>query len=164
MRNSVNAVIDAFDGTVTAHLADPRDPLVLTLAKAFPGIFQPLDAMSRDLRAHLRYPEDLLRVQTDLYVTYHMPEPDVFYHRGDQGRGVWRQISRWARRGSEVVRAHLLVIPMEGSLFSVQALCLRAEGGGIPEMRRVVVTHETQVVVEEAVGAGLRRLLGGGGG
>src|SRR5437868_8157975 len=59
MRNSVKVVIDAFDGTVTAYLADPRDPLVLTLAKVFPGIFQPLDAMSKDLRAHLRYPEDL---------------------------------------------------------------------------------------------------------
>src|SRR5213075_351522 len=58
MRNSVKVVIDAFDGTVTAYVADPRDPLVLTLAKVFPGIFQPLDAMSRDLRAHLRYPED----------------------------------------------------------------------------------------------------------
>src|SRR5256886_6923116 len=42
-----------------SYLADPRDPLVLTLAKVFPGIFQPLDAMSKDLRAHLRYPEDL---------------------------------------------------------------------------------------------------------
>src|SRR2546430_7823488 len=57
MRNSVKVVIDAFDGTVTAYLADPRDPLVLTLTKVFPGIFQPLDAMSADLRAHLRYPE-----------------------------------------------------------------------------------------------------------
>src|SRR2546425_317361 len=84
MRNSVKVVIDAFDGTVTAYLADPRDPLVLTLAKVFPGIFQPLDAMSADLRAHLRYPEDLFRVQTDLYATYHMAEPDVFYHREDQ--------------------------------------------------------------------------------
>src|SRR2546428_4476096 len=85
MRNSVKVVIDAFDGTVTAYLADPRDPLVLTLAKVFPGIFQRLDAMSADLRAHLRYPEDLFRVQTDLYATYHMAEPDVFYHREDQG-------------------------------------------------------------------------------
>src|SRR5438034_2525210 len=84
MRNSGKVVIDAFDGTVTAYVADPRDPLVLTLAKVFPGIFQPLDAMSRDLRAHLRYPEDLFRVQTDLYATYHMAEPDVFYHREDQ--------------------------------------------------------------------------------
>src|SRR5881398_1084851 len=81
MRNSVKVVIDAFDGTVTAYLADPRDPLVLTLAKVFPGIFQRLDAMSADLRAHLRYPEDLFRVQTDMYATYHMSEPEIFYHQ-----------------------------------------------------------------------------------
>src|SRR5207247_322854 len=84
MRNSVKVVIDAFEGTVTAYLADRRDPLVLTLAKVFPGIFQPLDAMSADLRAHLRYPEDLFRVQTDMYATYHMSEPEIFYHRDDQ--------------------------------------------------------------------------------
>src|SRR2546426_744624 len=84
MRHSVKVVIDAFDGTVTAYLADPRDPLVRTLAKVFPGIFQPLDAMSADLRAHLRYPEDLFRVQTDMYATYHMAEPEIFYHREDQ--------------------------------------------------------------------------------
>src|SRR5439155_11706179 len=81
MRNSVKVVIDAFDGTVTAYLADPRDPLVLTLAKVFPGIFQPLDAMSKDLRAHLRYPEDLFHVQADMYATYHMSEPEIFYHQ-----------------------------------------------------------------------------------
>src|SRR5437016_12984152 len=56
LRNSVKVVIDAFDGTVTAYLADPRDPLVLTLAKAFPGISRPLDAMPADSRAPLRYP------------------------------------------------------------------------------------------------------------
>jgi uncharacterized protein len=75
MRNSVKVVIDAFDGTVTAYLADPRDPLVLTLQKVFPGIFQPLAAMPPDLRAHLRYHEDLFRVQTYMYATYHMAEP-----------------------------------------------------------------------------------------
>src|SRR2546422_10659974 len=84
MRTGVKVGIDAFDGTVTASLADPRDPLVRTLAKVFPGIFQPLDAMSADLRAHLRYPEDLFRVQTDMYATYHMAEPEIFYHREDQ--------------------------------------------------------------------------------
>src|SRR5207253_10496077 len=54
------------------------------VAKVFPGIFQPLDAMSRDLRAHLRYPEDLFRVQTDLNATYNMSEPEIYYHREDQ--------------------------------------------------------------------------------
>src|SRR6266481_4541796 len=111
MRNSVKVVIDAFDGTVTAYLADPHDPLVLTLAKVFPGIFQPLDAMSRDLRAHLRYPEDLFRVQTDLYATYHMSEPDVFYHREDQ----WQKpvLSRPGERPDPFLRHIVMRLPEE---------------------------------------------------
>src|SRR3989449_3458609 len=64
MRNSVKVVIDAYDGTVTAYLADSTDPLVRTFAKIFPGIFQPLDGMPADLRRHLRYPEDLFRIQS----------------------------------------------------------------------------------------------------
>src|SRR5258708_28393512 len=84
MRNSVKVVIDAYDGSVTAYQADAADPLVRTFAKIFPGIFHPLDSMPADLRAHLRYPEDLFHVQTELYGTYHMPEPDIFYHREDQ--------------------------------------------------------------------------------
>src|SRR5437763_5739779 len=75
LRNSAKVVIDAYDGSVTTYLADPRDPLVLTLTKVFPGIFQPLDAMPADLRVHLRYPEDRFRVQTDMYATYHMAAP-----------------------------------------------------------------------------------------
>jgi len=246
MRNSVKVVIDAFDGTVTAYLADPRDPLVLTLAKVFPGIFQRLDAMSADLRAHLRYPEDLFRVQTDMYATYHMSEPEIFYHQEDQwqkpvlsrpgerpdpflrhivmrlpeerqaefilmvpftprgkdnlaswmvarndgehyGRlvlyrfpkqslvygptqivnrinqdtDISRQVSLWDQRGSEVIRGHLLVIPIEESLIYVQPLYLRAEGGRIPEMKRVVVAHQNRVVMEETLEAGLARLFGG---
>src|SRR5204862_5788874 len=68
------------------------------------------------------------------------------------------------QRGSEVIRGHLLVIPIEESLIYVQALYLRAEGGRIPEMKRVVVAHENQVVMEETLEAGLTRLFGGGGG
>ena len=81
MRNSVKVVIDAYDGSVTAYQADVADPLVRTFAKIFPGIFHPLDSMPADLRAHLRYPEDLFHIQTELYGTYHMAEPDIFYHR-----------------------------------------------------------------------------------
>src|SRR2546422_1045205 len=84
MRNSVKVVIDAYDGSVTAYQADSADPLVRTFAKIFPGIFHPLDSMPADLRAHLRYPEDLFHIQTELYGTYHMAEPDIFYHREDQ--------------------------------------------------------------------------------
>ena len=84
MRNSVKVVIDAYDGTVDAYLADPGDPIIRTYAAIFPGIFKPLASMPADIRRHLRYPGDLFRLQTDLHATYHMVEPDAFYHREDQ--------------------------------------------------------------------------------
>ncbi|MGH7529018.1 MAG: UPF0182 family protein [Gemmatimonadales bacterium] len=247
MRNSVKVVIDAFEGSVTAYLAEPGDPLVRTFAKIFPGIFQPLDSMPAELRAHIRYPEDLFRIQSDLYATYHMAEPRIFYHREDQWqkpvlsivperpelfvrhivmrlpgerqaefilmvpftpRGkdnlaswmvarndgdhygelvvyrfpkqslvfgptqivnrinqdteIARQVSLWDQGGSQVVRGNLLVIPIEESLIYVMPLYLRAEGGRIPELKRVVVAHENRVVMEETLDEGLSRLFGGG--
>jgi len=84
MRNSVKVVIDAYEGTVKAYVAAPYDPLIRTWEKIFPGIFQPLDSMPADLRAHLRYPDEIYRVQTQLYTIYHMDSPVDFYHREDQ--------------------------------------------------------------------------------
>ena len=249
MRNSVKVVIDAFDGGVTAYLADPADPLIRTFAKIFPGIFQPLDSMPADLRAHLRYPEDLFHLQSELYGTYHMAEPGIFYHREDQWqkpvlsiaperadqfvrhivmrlpeerqaefilmvpftpRGkdnlaswmvarndgehygelvvyrfpkqslvfgptqivnrinqdteIARQVALWDQGGSQVIRGNLLVIPIEESLIYVMPLYLRAQGGRIPELKRVVVAYQNRVVMEETLEEGLSQLFGRGAG
>src|SRR5207244_10750761 len=74
---------------------------------------------------------------------------------------LFRSISLWDQRGSEVIRGNLLVIPIEESLLYVQPLYLRAEGGRIPELKRVVVAYLNQVVMEETLEAGLARLFGG---
>lgn len=246
LRNSVKVVIDAYDGDVTAYLADSTDPLALTLSKAFPGILKPLAGMPADLRAHLRYPEDLFRLQSEMYATYHMAEPEIFYHREDQWQkpvlsqaaerpelfmrhmimrlpeeeraefifmtpftprgkdnlASWmvarndaehygellvyrfpkqslvfgpaqivnrinqdtefaRQISLWDQGGSQVIRGNLLVIPIEESLVYVQPIYLRAEGGRIPELKRVVVAYQNRVVMEATLEEGLARLFGG---
>ncbi|MDQ3699244.1 MAG: UPF0182 family protein, partial [Gemmatimonadota bacterium] len=244
LRNSVKVVIDAYDGDVQAYLSDPADPMIRTLARIYPGLLHPLGDMPADLRAHLRYPEDLFAAQTALYATFHMTDPETFYHRedqwqvpaglgGDEGEGsmrhivmrlpgegepefilmrpftprqkdnlaawmvarndgehygklvayrfprqslvfgpaqivnrinqdteVARQVSLWDQRGSEVIRGELLVIPIEESLIYVQPLYLRAEGGRIPELKRVIVAHESRVAMEETLEAGLRRLFG----
>ena len=102
-------------------------------------------------------------------VLYRFPKQSLVYgptqivNRINQDTEISRQISLWDQRGSEVIRGHLLVIPIEESLIYVQPLYLRAEGGRIPEMKRVVVAHENQVVMEETLEAGLTRLFGGGG-
>jgi len=88
--------------------------------------------------------------------------PAQIVNRINQDTEVARQISLWDQRGSEVIRGELLVIPIEESLIYVQPLYLRAQGGRIPELKRVVVAHENQVAMEETLEAGLARLFGGG--
>jgi uncharacterized membrane protein (UPF0182 family) len=87
--------------------------------------------------------------------------PAQIVNRMTQDAEVARQISLWDQRGSEVIRGELLVIPIEESLIYVQPLYLRASGGRIPELKRVVVAHESQVAMEETLEAGLAVLFGG---
>ena len=248
MRNSAKIVIDAYDGSLKAYISAPADPVIRTWARIFPGIFAPLDSIPADLRAHLRYPDELYRIQAGLYTTYHMDAPEDFYHREDQWQipvvdetggsvpfmrhiimrlpeesqaefvymvpftprgkdnlAAWmvarndgaeygrlrvyrlsrqtlvfgptqienrinqnteisRQVSLWDQRGSEVIRGDLLVIPIESSLLYVQPLYLRAEGGRIPELKRVVVAYQNQVVMQETLEGGLAELFGGAAG
>ena len=84
IRNSVKVVIDAYDGTTDFYVADPADPIIQTWQRIFPAMFKPLSAMPDDLRQHIRYPEDYFLIQADMYRTYHMTDPAVFYNREDQ--------------------------------------------------------------------------------
>lgn len=249
MRNSVKVTIDAYNGTVTAYVADPRDPVAQAWGSAFPGVLRPLAEMPADLRAHVRYPEDLYRAQTDLYRIYHMNDATTFYHREDEWQipqidnvgdrvapfmrriimrlpeetgeefifmtpytprqkdnlAAWmvarsdgdaygqlrvysfprqslvfgprqvvnrinqdpeisRQFALWDQRGSQVIRGELLVIPIGPALLYVQPIYLRAEGGRIPELTRVVVAYQNQVVMAESLGQALELLFGPGAG
>jgi uncharacterized membrane protein (UPF0182 family) len=83
IRNSVKAVVDAYNGTVSLYVSDPEDPVVQVYAQAFPTLFQPLKAMPEDLRAHIRYPQDMFEIQARIYSTYHMQDPQVFYNKED---------------------------------------------------------------------------------
>jgi uncharacterized protein len=244
LRNSVKLVIDAYHGSLTAYVSAPGDPLIQTWSRIFPGIFVSMDSMPADLRAHIRYPEDIYRIQTNLYTTYHMDVVEDFYHREDQWQiptvakneesvafmrhiimqlpeeknaefiymvpftprgkdnlAAWmvarndgdvygklrvyrlsrqslvfgprqienrinqnteiaRQVSLWDQRGSQVIRGDLLVIPIKESVLYVQPLYLRAEGGRIPELKRVVVAYQNQVVMRETLEEGLAELFG----
>ena len=83
IRNSIKAVVDAYDGTVSFYQADPDDPIVKTYAKIFPKTFHPLSDMPKSLVPHLRYPEDIFSLQTAVYTTYHMDDPQIFYNKED---------------------------------------------------------------------------------
>lgn len=246
MRNSVKVLIDAYTGDTRAYLADPDDPMIRTLGRIYPGLLRPMSEMPEDVRAHVRYPGVLFAAQSALYGTFHMTNPETFYHREDQWQvpagaagsspgetfmrhlvmrlpgetdpefilmrpftprqkdnlAAWmvarndgehygklrvyrfprqslvfgpaqivnrinqdtevaRQITLWDQRGSEVIRGELLVIPIEESLIYVQPLYLRAQGGRIPELKRVVVAHESRVAMDSTLELGLARLFGG---
>jgi uncharacterized membrane protein (UPF0182 family) len=83
IRNSVKIVIDAYNGTVTFYVVDAADPIAATYRRIFPALFRPFDAMPADLQRHIRYPEDLFRIQAQQYRAYHMDSPEVFYNRED---------------------------------------------------------------------------------
>ncbi|MDQ6616373.1 MAG: UPF0182 family protein [Actinomycetota bacterium] len=79
VRNSVKVVIDAYNGSMKFYVMDPSDPIIQTYEKSFPELFTPAGQMDPGLRAHLRYPEDLFRVQTNMFGRYHLPTADDFY-------------------------------------------------------------------------------------
>jgi uncharacterized membrane protein (UPF0182 family) len=83
IRNSVKVVVDMYDGTVLFYVMDADDPVLAVYRRAFPGVFKDLSQLSGDLKLHLRYPEDLFSIQADLYRTFHMTPPQVFYNQED---------------------------------------------------------------------------------
>jgi uncharacterized protein len=246
IRNSVKIVVDAYNGTTDYYLADPQDPLALTLAKIFPGLLKPLDAMPAGLRKHIRYPETIFALQASMYSTYHMTTPGVFYNKEDQwdvpaidvdgnpqlmqpyytvmripgeqhaefiqmlpftprrkdNLAAWMvarsdpdhygqlevfqfpkqkvvygprqivarinqdqeispQITLWNQQGSQVIQGTLLVIPIEESLLYVRPLYLKASDGKIPELKRVIVAYQNQIVMSDTLESALDRIFGG---
>jgi uncharacterized protein len=83
LRNSVKVMVDAYDGSVTFFVVDAEDPIIAAYRRLFPSLFVDGVRMPPDVRAHLRYPELLLKVQAAAYSLYHMRDPDVFYNRED---------------------------------------------------------------------------------
>jgi hypothetical protein len=241
LRNSVKAVVDAYDGTISFYVSDPEDVLIQVYSRIFPDLFQPLSAMPDDLRQHVRYPHQYLQVQASMFAAYHMTDPKVFYNKenlweipalGDrpmepyytimklpgekaeeyilllpftpskrdnlaawltarcdgenygkiraytfprdrliygpkqidarinQDSFISQQLSLWSQRGSDVIRGSLLVIPIEKSLLYVQPLFLAADKAGLPELKRVIVSFDDQVVMEENLELALQRLFG----
>ncbi len=83
IRNSAKVVVDTYDGTVIFYQADPDDPIVKTYSKMFPKTFRSFSDIPKSLMSHLRYPEDIFSLQTAVYTTYHMDNPQIFYNKED---------------------------------------------------------------------------------
>ncbi len=85
VRNSVKAVLDAYNGSVRLYISDDKDPIVMSYAAMFPGLFTPMQDMPDDIRNHIRYPQSMMTVQARMLRTYHMQNPQIFYNKED----VW---------------------------------------------------------------------------
>ena len=86
IRNSIKATVDAYDGTVSLYQWDEKDPVLATWSKAFPGTIQPKSKISKSLLDHIRYPEDMFRVQREILSSYHVQTAAAFYG----GQDFWR--------------------------------------------------------------------------
>ena len=106
IRNSVKVVVDAYEGTVDFYLVDPSDPLAGSFAEIFPELFKPASAIPPELVPHLRYPVDLFQIQAQVYATFHMRDPRVFYNRED----VW--VVPTELFGNETVRVEPYYVTM----------------------------------------------------
>jgi uncharacterized membrane protein (UPF0182 family) len=83
IRNAVKATVDAYDGETKLYVFAPDDPLIASYQRLFPALFHNAGEMPADLRRHARYPETLFRVQSEIYRTYHMLDPQSFYNKED---------------------------------------------------------------------------------
>jgi uncharacterized membrane protein (UPF0182 family) len=272
MRNSVKAVVDAHDGHVTFYLVDSADPVAQAWSRAYPGLFTDGSEMPQTLVEHLRYPQDLFRLQGQLYLEYHVTDPNELFsgndawslpadpatisrdpaslgadlligdrfdpttnnytyraqvlpsylltrlpgeddlsylllqpftprdrrnmsaflvadstpgrygrlvdfrmpqgelvdgteqvgQRIDQDAEISEQFTLWDNQGSRVIKGDMLVVPIEDSIVYIQPIFLEAEGGGIPEFRRVIVVYGEQVEWAETLDGALELVFGDG--
>lgn len=96
MRNSVKAVVDAYDGSLSFFVSDPQDPIIKVYGKIFPGLFKPLEEMPDGLLKHVRYPHQFMEMQAAMYAAYHMTDPQVFYNK----ENLW-EVPRLAEKRME---------------------------------------------------------------
>ncbi|HII72789.1 TPA: COG1615 family transporter, partial [Candidatus Woesearchaeota archaeon] len=245
IRNSVKIVMDAYDGRPLFFISDPSDPIINAYANIFPDLFYDLKQLPSDLKQHLRYPEELFKIQSRMYGTYHMKDANVFYNkedmwaipnevygegsevvmdpyyiimtlpgeskeefilmtpftpqnkdnmigwlaarsdgdrygklvvykfpkerliygpmqieaRIDQDASISEQLTLWDQRGSTVIRGNLLVIPVDHSILYVEPLYLIAEKTQLPELKRVIVSDGSTVVMERDLDVALGRIF-----
>ncbi|HET6527911.1 MAG TPA: UPF0182 family protein, partial [Balneolaceae bacterium] len=233
IRNSVKIVVDAYNGSVDFYAANENEPVLNVYRDIFPDMFKTLDEMPEHLKQHIRYPKYYFVKQVEMFSTYHMTDPQVFYNsedlwmrpteryagrqirmepyyllsklpgqeslqyllimpvtpknrdnmiawitaksdfpqygevtvfelpkerlilgpaqveaRIDQDTKISRQLSLWDQRGSNVVRGHLLIIPIENSFLYVEPVFLISQQLNIPQLQRVIVATGEKIVME----------------
>ena len=138
IRNSVKVVVDAYNGSVHFFVIDPDDPLIQIYRKGFPNLFKDIDRideLDQSLRAHLRYPIDLFSAQAEIYLRYHMRDPETFFKRED----LWaraREVFSTATNTQEI-EPYYVVMKLPGEEEVEYVLLLPFTPGG--QQRKVLV-------------------------
>lgn len=121
IRNSVKVLIDAYDGTLIFYVVDPTDPLIKSYNAIFPNLFTPMSQMPDWVRAHLRYPEDLFRIQSQLYRTYHMRDVNVFYNKED----LWQVPNETVEGDTRPVEPYYVILKLPGKEENVEFVLIQ---------------------------------------
>jgi hypothetical protein len=114
MRNSVKAVVDAYDGSVTFYVFDNQDPILAAWRGIFPSLFKDASTMPAWLHAHVRYPELMLSLQAQMYGLYHMTNPEVFYNREDQWSVATETASDQGDQSAQPMRPNFVLMTLPG--------------------------------------------------
>ena len=247
IRNSVKAVVDAYNGDVALYVMDPEEPVLKIYRNGLPSLFRPLEEMPEDLRPHIRYPITFFSTQADLYLRYHVTDPLVFFNQAEQWdvpletrlgkNGVRvtptylmmrlphenkeefvlqmpfspagqkknlvgllvarndppnygqlrsyhlpddRQIdgpsqveariendqdfsqlfTLWQGAGSEIIRGRLMAIPIADTIVYVEPLYLQSTFLEFPELKKVILADNTNLVMADTMAEGVARLTG----
>ncbi len=111
IRNTLKAVVDAYDGTVQLYVSDPTDPIMQTYIRIFPGVFKPLGEMPEALQNHVRYPPGFMAIQARMYRAYHMQDPQVFYNKED----LWSIPGKQVAGGQQVMDPYYTIMKLPGA-------------------------------------------------
>jgi uncharacterized membrane protein (UPF0182 family) len=111
INNSVKVVINAYDGAVTYYVINPKDPLIQTYKKIYPKLFKSFDEMPDFLKEHIRYPTDLFNIQIEMYNTYHMTDPQVFYNQED----YWQVPKEVYDNGQQTLFPYYIIMRLPGT-------------------------------------------------
>ncbi|WP_078968178.1 MULTISPECIES: UPF0182 family protein [unclassified Streptomyces] len=130
IRNSVKATVDAFDGTVKLYQWDAQDPVLKTWMKAFPDTVQPKSEIKGDLLEHLRYPQDMFKVQRELLTRYHVTDPAQFY----SGSDAWQVPDDPTNKDGNAVPPYYLSMKMPGDAAQRFSLTTTFTPNGRPNL------------------------------
>lgn len=108
IRNSVKIVVNAYDGSVDYYVFDPKDPIIRSYSRIYPGLFKDRAQMPKELVSQVRYPEDIFTIQMKIYANYHQTDPEVFYQQED----IWEFAKTYQDKESVKIRPYYLTLDL----------------------------------------------------